>query len=111
MIIITLFIRLEIHCFDHYKVMPVNLGICNSFFLPFLLLLLPLALLVLCPFNTVPYLMVGQQDILQPWERANVNGYFEKQSLLKQNTWSITSFGFSASFLSLVSKPLGGIRI
>lgn len=28
-----------------------------------------------------------------------------------QPTWSKTSRGFSASFLSLVNKPLGGIKI
>lgn len=40
-----------------------------------------------------------------------LNAYSEKQSQFQGFTWSITSLGFSASLFSLVSRPLGGIRI
>lgn len=40
-----------------------------------------------------------------------LNAYSEKQSQFKEITWSITSLGFSASLFSLVSRPLGGMRI
>lgn len=44
-------------------------------------------------------------------EDMQLNVYKVKQSQVKEITWSITSFGFSASLFNLASRPLGGIRI
>lgn len=57
---ITLFVRLEINCLNHDKVMPVNLSIRHTLFFSFLLLLLSLTLLELRPLNAVSHLMVVQ---------------------------------------------------
>lgn len=52
----TLLIGLEVHCFYHDKIMPVNLCICHPFLLLFLLFLLPLSLLELGPLHPVTHL-------------------------------------------------------
>lgn len=54
----TLFIGLEIHRLYNYKVMPVDLSICHSFLLFFLLLFLSFTLLELCPFDAVLHLKI-----------------------------------------------------
>lgn len=67
---ITLFVGLEIHRLNHHKVMPVNLCICDTFFLPFLFLLLSLTLLELGPLNTVFHLVVEQKDSWLTWAKC-----------------------------------------
>lgn len=57
---ITLFVRLEINCLNHDKVVPIDLSIRHTLFFSFLLLLLSLSLLELRPLNTVSHLMVVQ---------------------------------------------------
>lgn len=112
----TLLIRLEVHSLHHYKIMPVNLGVGHTFFLPLLLLLLPFTLLELRPFNTVPHLLIKPGDKLLLHGIIDY-GHFKSlwwvnhTSKLQGHTWSSTSLGFSDSLFSFIRSPLGGIRI
>ena len=57
----TLLVGLEVHCFHHHKVMPVDLSIGNPLLLLLLLLLLPLTLLELGPLHAVTHLKGGER--------------------------------------------------
>ena len=57
----TLLVGLEVHCFHHHEVMPVDLSVGDPLLLLLLLFLLPLTLLELGPFYTVTHLKGAEQ--------------------------------------------------
>ena len=84
----TLLVGLEVHCFHHHEVMPVDLSVGDPLLLLLLLFLLPLTLLELGPFYTVTHLKGAEQRSAelnqgQLPRRLSPPGLHQRQCLLQ----------------------------